>query len=312
MRPAFAIAATTFREIVRQPFYLILLVLTLLCVATYPYIALFSFTDGNKLVRDMGLASLLVSGLILTTHSAGLVMNAEHNLKASVFILSKPVPRWIFIFSRHVGLLLALGMSSTVILLYTLLSVRIGVPENASWNLDLHAFLAQALPLGLAIAAGAFLNYFLQRPFSASAAQLLFVLAVAGFAALAALDPKGPIDIETLKAGFLVCAACSILAAASLAFSTRFGRSATFTFTLALLMAGMVSDYVFGRHQAGSWVATGFYHLLPNLHTFWLADLLLLGHPISWNYILQASVYAACFQLGLLFFAAASYEGRDV
>ena len=77
----------------------------------------------------------------------------------------------------------------------------------------------------------------------------------------------------------------------------------------ALFLAGLLSDYVFGRAAAdGSTIAAWFHAVIPNRQIFWVADALTETGVIPSSYLLKAVAYVIgqlmlILSLGLLLFS---------
>jgi hypothetical protein len=77
-------------------------------------------------------------------------------------------------------------------------------------------------------------------------------------------------------------------------------------------MLGLMSDYLLGRHTAGSAAASVAYALLPNWQHFWVADALDAGGVIPWSYVARVAFYAAAYTGGVLCLGALSFRRREV
>ena len=102
-----AIAINTLKEGVRQPvFYLMVgggAVLILLSV----YFTLFSFGEEAKLLKDMGLATIALFGLIIALFTSSSVIADEIEKKTVLTVLCKPVSRSQFVLGKFLGIVAA-------------------------------------------------------------------------------------------------------------------------------------------------------------------------------------------------------------
>ena len=102
-----AIAINTLKEGVRQPvFYLMVgggAVLILLSV----YFTLFSFGEEAKLLKDMGLATIALFGLIIALFTSSSVIADEIEKKTVLTVLCKPVSRSQFVLGKFLGIVSA-------------------------------------------------------------------------------------------------------------------------------------------------------------------------------------------------------------
>lgn len=102
-----AIAINTLKEGVRQPvFYLMVgggAVLILLSV----YFTLFSFGEEAKLLKDMGLATIALFGLVIALFTSSSVVADEIEKKTVLTVLCKPVSRSQFVLGKFLGIVTA-------------------------------------------------------------------------------------------------------------------------------------------------------------------------------------------------------------
>jgi len=107
MRVIGSIATNTFREAVRQPVYL--LVVGLGCVVAFfsQYFTFFAFGEEKSMIKEMGLATVSLCGLLLAVFSSSSVIADEIEKLTVLTILCKPVKRWEFIVGKFFGILLA-------------------------------------------------------------------------------------------------------------------------------------------------------------------------------------------------------------
>jgi hypothetical protein len=109
-----------------------------------------------------------------------------------------------------------------------------------------------------------------------------------------------------------VTIALLVLAALALALSTRLALVPTITACSLVFLAGLVSDYLFGRHAGTEAWAAALYAILPNWQHFWLADAVHEGRHIPLSYILQSFAYAGLYLAGVLCLGAVSFRHAEV
>jgi ABC-type transport system involved in multi-copper enzyme maturation permease subunit len=102
------VAAATYGEIVRRPLYFILLASFCVAILLSKFLTLFSFYQEMNLVREMGVATLIFWGFIITTILSGVVVTQELEDRTAVTLLSKPLRRYEFLLGKYIGLLLSL------------------------------------------------------------------------------------------------------------------------------------------------------------------------------------------------------------
>jgi ABC-type transport system involved in multi-copper enzyme maturation permease subunit len=111
------IAYATTKEAVRQPLFLMVIALSGVLLAINTWLPFFSLGDDIKMLKDVGLATILVAALLTAVWTASTSVTAEIEGKTAMTLLSKPINRRQFILGKFVGiyqaillLVLALGL----------------------------------------------------------------------------------------------------------------------------------------------------------------------------------------------------------
>ncbi|RME95691.1 MAG: hypothetical protein D6766_02630 [Verrucomicrobia bacterium] len=305
-------------ELIRQPVFLLLMTASgAFCVflAAVPY---FGFGDDPKMVKDMVLAVLLLSGLLGAVLSASASVAHEVRSGTALAVLSKPVGRWTFILGKYSGLIAALTVLTYSNLLACLLAGRMAY--DAYNEADLLSVGVYFGALALAYVVAGLSNFFLQRVFVADAVLAVVVLATLAFVYLAfftelerAFGEKAQVDWQMLRAGVLLLFAIWVLAGVALAASTRLELIPTLAVCSAVFLLGLMSDYLFGaRAEAGVWWAVVPYAVLPNWQLFWMSDAISMGKEIPWGYVLRAAGYMAGYLGAVLAVAVLLFQEREL
>ncbi|MHC4089933.1 MAG: hypothetical protein ACYSVY_06585, partial [Planctomycetota bacterium] len=275
------IAANTFLETIRQPIYGVVLLATALLMILNIALAGFTLEDDDKLLLDLGLSTLLLSGLFLSVFSATGVLTREIENKTVL----------------TVGVLGALVVALYLCFLVFLLTMRHRVLQTSSdpWDGPVIAFGFGGLALALGIAA--FCNYFYGSEFASTSLALavplltLAVLLTGFWDKTWNLQPYGKAILvpELFYAAFLVMLAVMVLAAVALAASTRLGQVMTLLVCVLIAMLGLVADFALGQHGEDSLVARTLYHVVPNLGFYSITEAINAGIPVPPTYIAMAT-----------------------
>jgi len=319
MRQFYTIAANAFLELIRQPVFLLLAtgsVLFIMFLAT-PYY--FAFGDEPKLVKNSTLAVMLLSGMFGAVLSASASLARELHRGTALAVLSKPVGRAQFILAKFAGVAAALVLLVYVNLVASLLASRMAF--DAYGSTDMFALSLFSLGILLAYLLGGLSNFFLHRPFVSDAVLSLVVILSLAFIIINFFDQsvvaqpfaKG-VDWNMIPAGILVLFAIWIFAGLALACSTRLEMIPTLAVCSGFFLAGIMSDYLFGRPaDLGHWWGSVLYTVLPNWQLFWLADAVASGKgAFHWGYVGKAFVYAACYLGAVLSAAVILFEDREL
>lgn len=103
--PTWNIMMATAKESVRQPVYFFMLFVVILLNLLNTFIPFFTLGDDIKMLKDGGLATILISGLLLAVWTASMSIAEEIEGKTAMTLLSKPINRRQFILGKYLGIL---------------------------------------------------------------------------------------------------------------------------------------------------------------------------------------------------------------
>ncbi|MBI4566502.1 MAG: hypothetical protein HY716_17625 [Planctomycetes bacterium] len=155
MNNVLTIAWATYLQITLRPLYYLTLGVVALLIFCSSFLTQFTFSMEEQMVREMGIASLVLWGFIITVVLSGIIVTQELEDRTAVTLLSKPIRRGAFLLGKYFGLMLSLTAGLVVlagVLFYTLWSMAksdlFGDPALA-----LRLFIAAValLPLGLSL-----------------------------------------------------------------------------------------------------------------------------------------------------------------
>ena len=104
-----AIALNTFREAVRDRILYTLLFLAVAMIGGSVLVAELTVGEYGKIIRDLGLASISLFGLMIAVFVGIGLVYKEIERKTIYTIASKPVSRWQFVLGKYAGLLITLA-----------------------------------------------------------------------------------------------------------------------------------------------------------------------------------------------------------
>ncbi len=129
------IGLNTFRESIRQPVFGIILLVAFGMIILSPVYTLFTLMESPKLIKEMGLATILLAGLLIGAFSAGNVVSEEIENRTALTVLSKPVDRIEFVIGKFVGVALSLVLAAYVLPVVLSLTPAAGLREVDLWAL---------------------------------------------------------------------------------------------------------------------------------------------------------------------------------
>jgi hypothetical protein len=118
-----AIALATSKTEMAQPLFLICVVLGAFAIATFVWIPYNTFGEDIKMLKNTGLATMMVLGLIVAMWAASSSIADEVDGRTALTVLSKPVSRRQFILGKYVGILWVVAVLFVILGLVFLICV---------------------------------------------------------------------------------------------------------------------------------------------------------------------------------------------
>lgn len=320
-----AIAKNTLIETVRQPVYAVLLWVMAGWLTITPSIAAFSLGGSEadtKIVQDIGLATLLLYGLLVSAFSATSVITREIESHTVLTVVSKPVSRPMFLLGKYVGVCGAVLIGYYFLTLVFLLAVRHGVLTTVSDRFDQPVLLFGLGALAISLLAATFGNYVYGWHFPTTLTAWVVPLGTLTVALVLCISPEWGLQSPTTDFGDLQLPyavamtffGVLILTAFAVALATRFGQVTTLLLCAGVYLLGLLSDHYFGQAAAAG--EAGVYALLyatvPNFQFFWAGDALTQDQVIPLAQVGQVAAYAALYSLAILGLGVTLFETREV
>ncbi len=320
MHKLFTIAKNTFIETLRQPIYFIIILIALLSFFVSPSLTMYTMSDDNKLLREIGLSTLFLTSLFIAIFSACGAVAEEIENKTITTVLSKPVQRPIFIVAKFFGVAAAVALAHYICTIALLMAIRHGVLE-AAWETHDWTVLATAGAIAvLTFVLTAFFNYVYDWKFSSTAVSLAAIFATLGMVFLCFVDrnwqfnPKeNGINSLDVYGSILLLLAAIIIVALAVALSARFNIVITLSACIGIFLLGLISDYTYGRLAEKHYLlARIWYFMVPNLQMFWISDAIYEESTVPVKYVIISASYALCYTTAILAVAVALFQRRQV
>jgi len=330
----FAIARNTFTEAIRQPIYLVLLLLISAVFALGLVTSAYTFGDDSLQMIVMGLGMVLVGGTVMAALVATGVLAREIGNRTVLTVISKPIGRPVFVVGKYLGVAGAIGLAMWVWAMVYLMTIRHKVVSAAGDQIDWPVVVFALAAFALAAVVSVWGNYFYRWVFASTFTRTLAVTITLGYLLVLMIDKQwhfqpiytefdpdlAPVTnygevrkslVQVVLALALVGEAVAVLTAVAIAASTRLGQVMTLVIALGFVALGVASDGLFGRHAAGNPVANALYHVLPNFQFSFMADALTQQSSITGGYLAMATGYNAAFTLAILAIAVALFQTRE-
>ncbi|HRP61767.1 MAG TPA: hypothetical protein PK400_00560 [Phycisphaerales bacterium] len=249
-----AIIRNTFFESIRQPIMLVVLVVATIAIIMANPLAAFTMDDDQRMLIDMGLATVFVSGVLLAAFIATSVLTREIENRTALTVVSKPVSRPIFIIGKYLGVSAAMVLAMLYLGLVFMLVEMQPVLQTVRTPMHQPVLVFGLLAAAIGVGTGIWCNYFYNKVFASTV--LCVTTPLAALAYLLCLPfahdfSRQPIE-QSFKPQFWIAFICItiavlVLTAIAIAASTRFKQVMTLCITLGVFMAGMLSDWYIGQ-----------------------------------------------------------------
>lgn len=101
------LAINSFKEIVRQPFYYVILFSGCLIMLMSLTFTFFAFGEEARMIRDMGISTITISGILTGCLSSSVLSTGEFEGQTMLAVLCKPIARVHYIMGKYLGIILA-------------------------------------------------------------------------------------------------------------------------------------------------------------------------------------------------------------
>lgn len=321
----YAIAKNTFIETIRQPIYGVLMWVAAGLLMLNPSLAAFSLESGGdiKIATDVGLATLLLYGLLASVFSATSVITREIESHTVLTVVSKPVSRPEFLIGKYLGVCTAVLLGFYFLCLVFFMTIRHGTMETAADEFDMPVLVFSGAALLLSLIIAVFGNYVYGWHFSTALTAGVVPLGTVALGLVLITSAKWQLqspltdfgDLKLVSAIAMTFCGLLILTAFAVAFATRFSQVVTLMLSIGVYVLGLLSDYYLGRPAAAP-DSPAIYRVLhaivPNFQYFWVGDAFTTGQPIPAVLVGQVALYAAAYALAILSLGVVLFETREV
>lgn len=318
-RAIFAIAKNTLSETIRQSIFGVLLAFASFLIAMSPAFSMFTFLDSVKLVQDMGLATILLSGLFLGVLSSANVISKEIEGRTALTVLSKPVSRSSFVLGKFLGIAIAITIATYIQCVVLMLTYRLGVKDTASTVLDWGSMGGIVIAILLALLIAFYYNYFLNKPFMTIAVWAICFTMTIAFIFFAIFDKEytysgfgAGLHLDLISAALLVLQAILILVAIAVMISTK----AKVVFNLAacflIFLLGLMAEYLIAKYAQNFMALKIGLKILPDFQVFWITEAMTEGKKIPLTYVAYCGIYATFYIGAVLCFGTWLFSQREV
>lgn len=256
------IARNTFVEAVRQPIVVVLVVLCGIFQWFNTWTAGYSMgetTSGevsadNKLMLDIGLATVFGCGTLLAAFVATSVISREIEARTILTVVSKPISRPAVVIGKFLGVVACILLATSVMFIFLLFGVRHEVMSTAADTLDGPVIFFAFGGFFLSLILGAMGNFLYGWSFPQAVILTLVPIQFLGYLGILVIGKDWgfqPITTDIKPQVLTGCAALMmaimVLTAVAVTASTRLGQVMTIVACAAVFVGGLLSNHVLGR-----------------------------------------------------------------
>ena len=254
------ICRNTFFESIRQPIALVVLAVATIALILANPLAAFTMESDQRMLVDMGLATVFLCGCLLAAFIATGVLTREIENRTALTVVSKPVSRPMFVVGKFLGVAGAMLLCTAAMSLVFLLVEQHTVLETVRDPIHVPVIVFGGLAVLIATAVATWCNYFYGMNFTSTiictgtplllVAYVLSLLFAPDFTPYPRSRLGASFEPDLGKAIGVMGMAIMVLVAVAIAASARLGQIMTLIVTLGAFLLGLLSDWLFGRRIA--------------------------------------------------------------
>lgn len=319
MFKTYLLARTTFIEMIRQPAFFFIFFGVGLVIVLSPFFTMFAFYDTNRLLIEMGMASITVMSLVAVSLTASHSIHSEIKRKTALLILTKPVSRFSFLMGKYIGVI---ACGSIIIFFHSMLLmmvIRMGAPETAAYIVDGPCVGAIICIFFFSLIYAFYQNYFNHKNFSSQAIKsaifvgIFFFLLVGLFSRQWAIESYWKdFSAELLKGLFLILLCMFVLSGFTVLLSAFVGKDSNLIITFSIFFSGLLSDRYLGVMQDNNFFIQTAYRLIPNFHIYLVSDTIVFQRYIPISYLFNSIFYTVMFLGGLFALSIVLFDRKEI
>jgi len=281
-----SVAKITLIESLRQRVLLVLILFGIVLTGSSFYFTNFTFQEEFKFLKDVGSASISVTGLLIAMIGAAQLIPAEIERRTIYTVLSKPVRRMEFLLGKYLGLL------SLLTLMVCLMSAIFAVVLLVKETVEVTEVTAAGSNAALSESQKEMINQIREQSRDPGMVQALLLIwfKLALVAALALLFSTMATSTVFIVFSTLVVYFIGHLQATAREVWMEGGQSGLFeTFVLALVS-----------------------FLIPDFQSYSIIDEILAGTDVVWGYVGEICLYSVIYILVVLGVSGWMFKEREL
>lgn len=256
------IARNSLVESLRQPIFFVLIVISGLLQALNTAASGFSMGystsaevhGDDKMLLDVGMATVFVTGMILAAFQATAVISREIEDKTILTVVSKPISRPTVVFGKYLGVTGAILMATLIMVVFLLYGIRHEVMTNASDMVDVPVVVFSVASVLLAMFVAGWTNFFYGWSFPQVSVVLMTVFVPLGYVITLMISEDWAFQSigtdfkpQVLIACLALFLAIMVMTSVAIAASTRLSQVMTLVVCIGVFVLGLLSNHLLGK-----------------------------------------------------------------
>jgi len=255
-----AIIRNTFFESIRQPIVFILLIVATLLLIVANLTATFTMEDDQKMLIDIGLATVFLFGALLAAFIATNVLTREIENRTVLTVVSKPVGRPLFVIGKYFGVAAAILVASLYMAFVFMLIEHHGTIQTVRDPMHLPVMVFGIGAAVIAFGVALWCNYMYGKVFVSTFICVATPLGALAYFLSLFFNARFSTENVHLSEAFnlnlwyaviTLIVANLVLTAIAVALSTRLSQIMTIIATIGVFLFGLLSDWIFGGLMFG-------------------------------------------------------------
>jgi ABC-type transport system involved in multi-copper enzyme maturation permease subunit len=212
-------------------------------------------SGDNKLLLDIGLATVFVCGVLMSAFVATAVISREVDNKTILTVVSKPVGRPLLIIGKFLGVSGAILLAVVAMLGFLLLAIRHGVLETSVDEVDQPVVIFGLAAIFISLLIAGWTNYFYGWNFPQTVVSLLAPLTTLAYILVLLLSKSWAwqplltdFKPQVTLTCFLLALAILVLTSIAVCASARLGQVMTIVVCVGAFLASLLSNYFVGQY----------------------------------------------------------------
>jgi hypothetical protein len=288
-KPFRTVAANAATVTLSDPFFVVLHITTLLCIALLAALPGFTYGEHIRLLRDQVQALLFMMGCLAVTFGLIRTVTDDFRRGAGPVLISRPISSLALVVGKWCGVAMALLiLLTTGVLAYLWMSEAAASAEF----LNSTSMTMYLLTVTGAVAVAGARHYVARSSFGMEANMTLLVLVVLMFGVRVVAGGYSNFDWIGVQSGVLLGLGVLAFSAVMLPICFMLDSAMVLVMGLVVFFGGLLSSYLIKTVAGVELLSQAIRAVTPNWQVYWVSDRLAAGDGVPISYFGTCTVHA--------------------